>query len=452
MSAPRSIDDFLDECIRRADAYLVLPAYDRAIESKRRNEIDAILLKSSRLRLVLSNLPFTPSSVLARLVAEPSEAIFLRVARNPNADAATLDYIYARTQMVEARRAIANHRNATPDTLDRLAASEDGEIRALVASNRNTASETLRALFAREDSGLWAAIARHVHADANLLRVIFERSSRRERAEVLGNSNCPPDLLQNNYKSDDPLVRRKCASNEALPTALRLALVEDSDASVRAEALGGLPDPANEGEGSRADGSKYVRRVQARRSDVSDELIQRLSRDPDAWVRRWLARNSMTPDGVLHQLLLDDDEGVRRALGRNRKTPPDLLTRIAIDAVAWVRASVADRKDLPKSSLRLLEKDCSPDVLSGVARNPTSRPSLLSALARSDDAAIRRAVILNKAAPRRVLRNLCEDDYPLNRAMAVSHENLRIEDFWASAADPEPQVRFAVGKRAAACL
>lgn len=452
MSAPRRIDDFLDECIRRADAYLVLPAYDRAIESKRRNEIDAILFKSSRLRLVLSALPFTPSGLLARLALEPCEPIFVRVARNPNADAATLDHIYARTKLVETLRAIANHRNTTHGTLDRLAASEDIEIRALVAANGNTAHETLRSLFTRGDSSLWAAIARHAHTDADLLRVIFEWASTRERAEVLGNANCPPELLRNNYDSDDPLVRRKCASNEALPIALRLKLIEDADAGVRAEALGALPDPAAEEKLSGVDGSKYVRRVQARRSDVGEELIQKLSRDPDSWVRRWLARNSRTPLEILRRLLLDGDEGVRRAVGRNRKTPPDLLTRIASDTVAWVRASVADRGDLPKLSLQLLEKDCSPDVLSGVARNPTSPSTLLAALALCDDPGIRRAVILNKAAPRQVLRDLCEDDYRLNRAMAVSHENLQIEDVWLSVADPEPQVRFAVGKRMAAAL
>ncbi len=452
MPAPSDIDGFLWECVKREDPYLALPAYDLAQGHELQSKLDAVLLKSSRLRIAFSNFPFTPSSVLARLISEASDAVYLRVARNPNADAATLDRIGAKTAREDIRRALANHPNASARLLAKLETSGDDSVRALIARNVHASYKTLKSIFAHGRDELWATIARHPNAGSELIRAIYERGDSAAQVEAVGNANCPADLLEANCASRNPQMRRKCAANRALPVRQRLQFLDDPDPGVRAEVLEAMPGPLSGELCTRKEESSQVRRRQARRSDIHVALVERLSLDRDPWVRRWLARNPSAPSHILNRLSRDDDEGVRRAVGRNIASRPALLAKIARDPEAWVRAGVADRPDLPAKALALLEVDSSVDVLCGVARNPKAQPEALWRLACHADASVRRAVILNPSAPASILCHLLTDDYPLNRALAVGHRSLAIDESWTCASDPEPQVRFAVSKRVAAFL
>jgi hypothetical protein len=452
MPAPRDIDGFLRECVDRDDPYLALPAYDLAHAHDLRAKLESVLLKSSRLRLAFGALAFTPPSFLARLALEPSEAIHLRVARNLNSDTETLDYIGARAVREDIRRALASHANASSRLLAKLETDGAESIRSEIARNPHASYRTLKSIFTRGLGDLKATIARHPNAGPELIRAIYRQGDCVAQTEAIGNANCPADLLEENCTSRDPGIRRKCAANPALPTWRRVQFLDDPDSGVRAEALQAMPGPLLGEFCARAEDASGARRQLARRAIICEALIARLSCDRDPWVRRWLARNPSTPPYILQRLSRDDDAGVRRAAGRNIAAPPALLARLVEDPDDWVRAGVADRPELPARALALLEDDAAVDVLSGVARNPKTRPEALARLAGHADASIRRAVILNPSASAAILRQLMTDDYPLNRALAVGHSSLAIDESWVCASDPEPQVRFAVSKRVAALL
>jgi len=84
------------------------------------------------------------------------------------------------------------------------------------------------------------------------------------------------------------------------------------------------------------------------------------------------------------------------------------------------------------------------DVLAGVARNAATSPAQIARLAAHDSPDVRRAVILNRAAPREVLLALRQDGYALHRAMVLDHANLTDADRWRMRDDPDAQVRFRI--------
>lgn len=452
MVSPTNMDELFEELLRIGDPYLALPAHIAAGGHALLGKLERLLLASSRLRLVFAALAFTPASFLARLIVDGTPGICLRVARNQNSDGQTLAQIYATTTNEQTLRALASHRNAPAKLLGDLTGMGNLDIRAAIARNPNTSAATLDELFIDAPEQELATIARHVNAGSELLLRIHAKAIPAASAEVVAHRNCARNLLAESCLSADSAIRRKCAGNPSLTAAQRQSLLHDPDAGVRAEALRAMLGPAPGDVVETGDCAPQVRRAQARRPNLSEGLAERLALDVDPWVRRWLARNPSVPRRVIASLSADRDEGVRRAAGRNPKCPPDRLAVLARDDDAWVRAAVASREDLSREALQALESDSSIDVLSSVARNPATRLEALLCLSEHTDAGVRRAVILNGNSPSSVLRALFEDDYPFNRALLVGHRNIPLLDAWTLAEDPEPQVRFAVGKRAATLL
>jgi hypothetical protein len=452
MASPTSKDELFEELLRIGDPYLALPSYIAAGGEALRGRLERLLLASARLRLAFSALAFTPASFLARLIVDGTPGVFLRVARNPGSDGPTLDRIYAKTREKPILLALASNCNAPTELLGNLAMVGDADIRSAIIRNPNTSGTTLNELVVGAPDQELAMIARHANAGSELLLRIYAKSIPAASAEVVAHRNCSRDLLAVSCLSVDSAIRGRCAGNPALTPAQHLQLLQDPDGAVRAEALRRMLEFAPGELLETADCASQVRRVHARRPNLSESLAERLAFDVDPWVRRWLARNPSAPRRIVAKLSADRDEGVRRAAGRNPSCPPDQLAVLARDEDAWVRAAVASRQDLSRDALQALESDSSIDVLSSVARNSATRPVALLCLSEHADAGVRRAVILNDNAPSSVLRALLDDDYPLNRALLAGHPNLPLEDAWILAEDPEPQVRFAVGKRAAAAL
>ncbi|SRR6266576_5902925 len=89
-------------------------------------------------------------------------------------------------------------------------------------------------------------------------------------------------------------------------------------------------------------------------ANVDDQdLLGKLSQDPDIDVRMWVACNPMTPEGVLGRLAEDAIVFVRRGVAQNKRTTMHLLVKLSDDADVVVRAlasrnriSRSDRRDL----------------------------------------------------------------------------------------------------------
>src|ERR1700731_3154488 len=87
-------------------------------------------------------------------------------------------------------------------------------------------------------------------------------------------------------------------------------------------------------------------------ANIDDQdLLEKLSRDPDTDVRMWVACNPMTPELVLETLAEDPLVFVRRGVAQNKSTPMPLLTRLSDDADVVVRA-LASRNRISRSDRR----------------------------------------------------------------------------------------------------
>jgi hypothetical protein len=77
-------------------------------------------------------------------------------------------------------------------------------------------------------------------------------------------------------------------------------------------------------------------------ANVRDEdILEKLSEDPDTDVRMWVACNPVTPEPTLEKLAEDPIVFVRRGVAQNRSTPTPVLLRLNDDTDLAVRALVS---------------------------------------------------------------------------------------------------------------
>jgi len=87
-------------------------------------------------------------------------------------------------------------------------------------------------------------------------------------------------------------------------------------------------------------------------ANVDDQdLLGKLSQDPDIDVRMWVACNPMTPELVLGRFAEDAIVFLRRGVAQNKSMPMPLLTRLCEDADVVVRA-LASRNRISRSARR----------------------------------------------------------------------------------------------------
>ena len=77
------------------------------------------------------------------------------------------------------------------------------------------------------------------------------------------------------------------------------------------------------------------------------DLLRKLSQDPDSDVRMWVACNPMTPKPVLGKLAEDPVVFVRRGVAQNSSTPVPLLVRLNDDADVVVRVLASRKRGKP---------------------------------------------------------------------------------------------------------
>jgi hypothetical protein len=71
-----------------------------------------------------------------------------------------------------------------------------------------------------------------------------------------------------------------------------------------------------------------------------EDILEKLSEDPDTDVRMWVACNPVTPEPTLEKLAEDPIVFVRRGVAQNRNTSTSLLARLNEDSDLTVQALV----------------------------------------------------------------------------------------------------------------
>jgi hypothetical protein len=96
-------------------------------------------------------------------------------------------------------------------------------------------------------------------------------------------------------------------------------------------------------------------------ANVRDQdVLEKLSQDPDTDVRMWVACNPMTPELVLGKLAEDPIVFVRRGVAQNKSTPTPLLARLNDDTDLAVRALVFRNRNNRSRRGNLLREDLAP--------------------------------------------------------------------------------------------
>lgn len=444
---PRHLLELLRLAVDDPDPFPAAALYPSVGEATRAG-LAGRLFDRRRDRLALAEAPFLSPMVLTALAEAGADDRMLarRLARNPATPAAALSRLW-RAGSDDPRLALllARHQALPRGVLDELATRGGADVLEALCQNSGCAPEVLADLQQRGQPDFQRLLAVNLATTAATLSALWRQAGEAAvRAQVLLHPRCPARLLDSPQALPASALERRCLGARTRREKLLTRLASDEDAGVR-RAVAANPALAEAAILALCfDDDVGVRRVVAARRELPSSVPGWLLRDRDAWVRRTIARNPVCPTALLDEPAKDRVAEVRRAVGRHPACPPALLVQLAGDADPWVQAGVAYRDDLPPALVRRLARSPHPDVLAGVGRSPAASVTCLARLAGHADADVRRAVILNRRAPRKVVLALRHDRYALHRAMLIDHPGFTDADRWRLRLDPDVQVRYRV--------
>ncbi|MFF8092959.1 hypothetical protein [Streptomyces sp. NPDC016675] len=255
------------------------------------------------LRWALAARPDLPPEVCARLASDPNSGVRADLAENPSIDDA-LVRILATDRDHEVRRRLAHNplvpldvltdlaratkigatllpriASASPDEVEKLAASPNPAARMLVAQRRDLSPVVRDALATDSDAKVVKSIAPHPGLSEGRLRAMLERHGVRVAAQVAANPDAPPALLETLARQVPPVpkVFRVIAGHRNASAPALLACLADARARPVAAGHPALPPSVTEGLLTDADW-RVVEAAAANPSlplDVMSDLIPR---------------------------------------------------------------------------------------------------------------------------------------------------------------------------------
>ena len=448
---PETLDELTEWIIKQKDTYGAL-AIHPFVDARSQVRLERLMFEDKRTRLVFAAAHYSPDTVLDRLINDHvsdsfNEQLHTRIVQHPNTSAKTLQRIYHQDCSEKLITMLAAHPNTPVAILEELDWHKSEKIRMALCGNSNLTLKLIKKILPISSLQEKKRLINHAQLDEESLKILWKEGDEYLRAEVVAHSNCPLDLINKAINSSHMLIRKRLASNPSIDESICHRLLQDHDARVRAAVIKNqevVTDGFTDEEllSLCYDPSNQVRRNEAKRIELSLEVIQQLAEDNDIWVKRWLARNAHTPEKILGQLAKDSDHNVRRSVARNPACSKKLLMILAEDQSSWVRAGVALRGDIPRETLHVLAKEQDVNILSAVGRNPSTPPEILDEILLSENRDIRRSVILNSNAPAKTLEKLQDDPYPLNRIFLGNRMLCNKQTKWTLMNDPDPEVRF----------
>ncbi len=218
-----------------------------------------------------------------------------------DADEPTVERWRLRGLDEEERNKLAEDPSTPPRQLELLASFQWAEV--LVAGNRSAPPDTLARL-ARSDE-------------------------RRARENVAGNPGAPPEALLALAGDEERNVREKLAARAALPAVALVRLARDEERAVRLAVAKREQLPDEVLRALATDSEREILRAVARRRALGAELLAMLAASEDSGTREIVARHKNTAPETLAKLAGDADASVRDRVARNPRTPGEALDRLA---------------------------------------------------------------------------------------------------------------------------
>ncbi|MFI8090306.1 hypothetical protein ACIF9R_18610 [Streptomyces sp. NPDC086080] len=253
------------------------------------------------LRWALAGRPDLPVEACARLAVDAHAGVRADLAENPAIDDALI-HVLATDHNPEVRRGLAHNprvpidvlthlagttrtgaallpriASASPDEVERLAASPNPAARMLVAQRRDLPPAIRDALAADPDAKVVKSIASHPGLSEGLLRAMLDRHGVRVVAEVAANPDATPVLLDDLARHEPPVRKafREIARHRNASAPALLACLADTQA----------------------------RRIAAGRAALPASIIEELLTDTDRQVAEAAAANPSLPLAVMSDLI-----------------------------------------------------------------------------------------------------------------------------------------------------
>jgi hypothetical protein len=339
--------------------------------------------------------------------------------------ASSLDKLADRNEGVSK---VAQHRNTSSSTLEKLSNSKDRLALCGIARNPNSSLALLEKILREHDPTVVSAMTERAIIPPNIMGRLLENESEHLRSRIVYRNNLPLDLADRviNTETHDSvlisLARNPILTSELISTFIQRHELK-SDICI---ALLFQPNLTIEHWQQLASSQfEVVRLAIASRDNTPIDISTILADDRELKVRMAIASNSQTPNDILVKLATDLEAEVRNKIATNSQTPVSILEALAVDPSVEVRRSVLNNPQTPASIRQDLEDifgrkpiPMMIDTLRDLPRiyDPVNNDvvTILTEYARSNNAFVRLVSLLHPLMPldviERAARSACWSD------------------------------------------
>jgi hypothetical protein len=272
---------------------------------------------------------------------------------------------------------------------------------------------SLKPLLKDPDGGVREALAQRLDLSPEFYEVLAHDLSVTVRRRVASNSAVPASALEVLASDDDPAIKEDLSTNTRLPQDF-LKTGQSSNAWLLSEYRLLSPTAALE-----------------------------ISKSPNANIRAALAANRLLPSKLLRLLSKDHDPSVRSGVARNPACPMELLLFLAKDPEPIVQSAALETHRLPDPiAIDLMGRQSEVLFRKGYVTVQCST-GLLEFLAKDKDASVRQIVADQNNLPPDIVAGFLNDEDPAIRSLAQIHR-LTWEQWQQAARDTD----FFVSQRA----
>ena len=404
-------------------------ARDR-VQAALQTETDPELLKTlsqdsaTAVRQAAAMNPSTPEKALDALSRDPEKVVSEAALMN---ESISIDSIES-SDSESGSLSLASSKKATAETLAKLAKERDEEVRAAVAANKNTSPETLLLLAKDKSDDVRENVADNPNCPMEIIKTLVQDKNYLIRGGLAMRGDLTEEMQKILSKDKERWVRERLAENKSTPHEILLTLSKDSDSYVRGLALknANLRDDAV----SSFENPIAVKLNVAKNPSTPLDLLETMSSNSELFFHEGqatsfavaVASNPSISDSVMAKLMKSKQKEVLKKLAANPSLAANYLNELVEISLKKLKAAKPDWSDRdlelglasnpnsPASYLTALLKYPDSWVIATAAGNPNLPPDKLAKLAKSDHNNIRKGVASNPSAPWVLLQSLLKDD------------------------------------------
>ena len=400
------------------------------VQAALQSESDAEMLKTlsqdsaTAVRLAAAMNPSTPEEVLDTLSRDSDKLVREAALDNESISIESIESSGSESESLS----LAGSKKATAEILAKLAKEKDEEVRAAVAENENTAPETLLLLAKDKSDDVRNNVSDNPNCPKELLEIFVRDKNYLIRGGLAMRDDLTEEMLKILSKDKERWVRERLAENKSTPHEILITLSKDSDSYVRDLALKNvnLRDDAV----SSFENPIAVKINLAKNPSTPLDLLETMSSNSELVYSQGqttslmiaVAGNPSISDSVMGKLMKSKNKEVLKKLAANPSLAANYLNELVEISLKKLNSGKPDWSDRdlelglasnpksPASYLTALLKYPDSWVVATAAGNPNLPPDKLAKLAKSDHDNIRKGVASNPSAPWVLLQSLLKDD------------------------------------------